>query len=83
MIFTVVWRSLAQGHLAHLWLTSPDRNAITAASAAIDAALKRDPLNVGESRSGAERLALFPPLWVQFSVSEPDRTVTVLDVWRA
>jgi hypothetical protein len=75
MTFTVVWRPSAQQLLAQIWLSGPDRNAITAASAAIDFALKRDPLNVGESRGGVERLALFRPLWVHFSVSEPDRTV--------
>jgi hypothetical protein len=83
MIFTVVWRSLAQNQLAQLWLNGPDRNAITAAAAAIDAALKRDPLSVGESRSGGERLAFFDPLWVQFAVSQSDRMVTVLDIWHA
>jgi hypothetical protein len=81
MRFTVVWRSLAQQQLAQEWIASPDRNAITAAAAAIDSALQRDPLNVGESRSNAERLAFFPPLWVLFEVSVPDRLVTVLDIW--
>jgi hypothetical protein len=59
----------------------PNRNAVTAAAAAIDAALQRDPLNVGESRSGSMRIAYFDPLWVQFEFSEPDRFVTVIDIW--
>jgi hypothetical protein len=83
MRFTVVWRTLAQQQLAQCWITSPDRNAVTAAAASIDAALQRDPLNIGESRSGAERIAFFDPLWVQFEVSEPDRLVTVIDIWSA
>jgi hypothetical protein len=79
----VLWHPSSQQQLAQIWVTGPDRNAITIAAAAIDSALKRDPLNVGDPRSGAERVAFFPPLWVHFSVSEPDRMVTVLDVWRA
>jgi hypothetical protein len=81
MKFTVAWRTLPQRQLAQRWLIGPDRNAITAAAAGIDAALQRDPLNVGESRSGIERIAFFDPLWVQFEVSEPDRLVTVVAIW--
>jgi len=51
--YRVAWTPIAQEHLASVWLSSPDRQAVTSAAAAIDADLVNDPQSQGESRSGA------------------------------
>jgi hypothetical protein len=82
MIFTVVWILTAEGRLARIWNTAPHRNAVAQAADQIDALLKRDPLGVGESRFGSVRVLHVPPLAVHYDVSEMDRLVRVLRVWR-
>ena len=82
MIFTVVWDRSCEQELAHLWVLGPERNAITASVAAIDAKLRRDPLRHGESRSGNRRVLFQKPLAVEYEVEEDDRRVTVHAVWR-
>jgi hypothetical protein len=82
MNWTVVWQPAAEGRLAELWNGGPDRAAITAAANAIDRMLARDPLAAGEARTGAVRILIQPPLAVEFTVSEPDRLVSVYAVWR-
>jgi hypothetical protein len=82
MIFTVVWSNPCQQDLAALWIAGPDRNAITAAVAAIDARLRRDPANQGESRAEKRRVLFERPLGVTFEVNEDDRLVTIQAVWR-
>ena len=57
MSFTVDWRPSAEDELARLWVDHPDeRNEITAAAAALDTTLRRDPLALGESRTGQARI---------------------------
>jgi plasmid stabilization system protein ParE len=82
MTYTVTWTPSAQQELADLWVHAPDRAAVTAAANTIDALLRRDPQNAGESRSGPTRLLFEPPLFVLFDVSEDDRLVNVWGVWR-
>jgi hypothetical protein len=82
MKYTVTWTAIAEAHLAALWVNGPNRDAITAAANAIDAALARDPLAQGESRYGTTRFLFVPPLAVFFDVSPMDRLVFVRDVWR-
>jgi hypothetical protein len=82
MTWTVVWDPSAEARLIHLWMTAPDRAAVTRAADEIDARLRRDPLNEGESRSGPYRVLFVRPLGVYYKVSEPDRLVEVLQVWR-
>jgi hypothetical protein len=60
---------------------APDRNAVTAASRAIDVRLGHDPLSQGEAREGNLRILFVPPLAVLFEVELDDCRVTVLDVW--
>ncbi len=81
MTWTVVWRPSTTNDLTTTWLTAPDRTAITQAAHRIDSQLRNDPLNVGESRSGNERVLFEPPLAVNYEVSEDDRLVTVTGVW--
>jgi len=82
MIFTVVWIPKAEAMLARIWNAAKDRAAVGKAADRIDALLKRNPLAVGESRSGAIRVLHESPLAVHYEVSELDRLVRVLKVWR-
>ena len=68
-----------------------DREAITEANAAADAALEADPTEIGESRLALEdatryaadvRVAFFGPLKVDFALSVPRREVTVFAIAR-
>jgi hypothetical protein len=81
MKWTVVWRPSPTNDLATIWMATPDRASITQAAHRIDAQLRDDPLNAGESRSGNERVLFEPPLAVSYEVSEDDRLVTVTAVW--
>jgi len=56
------------------------RQAITAASHAIEQSLRNNPHNAGESRSGGRRIVFAPPLAVVFRVEADGQTVTVLQV---
>jgi len=82
MSYTVVWRPKAEERLADLWTSATDRNAITAAADAIDAALQLNPLTQGESRAGKTRILIIPPLAVYYQVDPSHRTVSVVRVWR-
>lgn len=81
-MFQVLWEKAALNELTALWLRadSVTRKSITAAVAVIDDRLKLDADTEGESRDGTQRLSFVPPLAVLFQVSEPDRSVTVLQV---
>jgi hypothetical protein len=81
MTFTVVLVPSAEQDLAQAWMDAPDPNAVTAAAAALEADLRRDPLTLGESRGEGTRVAFEGPLGVRFDVSEDDRRVTVRAVW--
>lgn len=81
-MFKVRWTRRALNTLAGLWVQgdSGQRQAITAASHAIDQRLQRDPHNEGESRSKRRRVTFVPPLTVFFRVEADGRTVSVLQV---
>ena len=81
MNYTVIWRPLAEARLVELWSAASDREAVAAAADEIDARLHRAPQVEGESRWGATRILLTPPLAVYYDVSEPDRLVSVWAVW--
>jgi hypothetical protein len=82
MNYTVEWLPSARNDLATLWTAGPDRAAVAAAADAIDAQLERDPHALSESRSGAARVMLFPPLGVAFDVRALDKHVIAWGVWR-
>lgn len=82
MKYEVIWRPIAEQRLAQLWLSASDRPAVTQAANAIDAAMERDPLNLGESRLDTTRVVFEGPLGVLFDVHAKQRRVAVLDVWR-
>jgi hypothetical protein len=81
-MFRVDWLEVALDELTTLWTQadSSHRQAITAASHAIDQRLSSDPLNEGESRPGGRRITFVAPLAVRFQVEPDGRTVTVLQV---
>jgi hypothetical protein len=83
MSFSVEWRPSAEKELARLWVDHPaERNAITAATAAVEAALCRDPQTAGESRGGRTRLLIEGPIWVTYDVFASRRRVIVRAIWK-
>ena len=83
MTFTVVWRPEAERALASIWNDAADRQAVTDAADAIDALLRTDPLEVGESRVVNTRILTVSPLSAYYDVREDDRLVAVWAVWRS
>lgn len=83
MKFTVIWTPGAEQELARLWLNAIDRTDIAAAADQIDAGLVHDPHSAGESRGGATRIVILTPLAVLYDVDEPNRKVTIWDLWRS
>jgi hypothetical protein len=82
MSYTVVWAAEAECELAALWTSAADRSRIATAADSLDRALSRDPVVVGESRSGSRRIVFCLPLGIRFEIIEGDRMVRVLAVWR-
>ena len=80
MKHTVTWKPSVKQRLADIWITAPDRPAVTEAANAIDKSLRVDPLDQGESRSGSVRILIVLPLAVVYDVREDDRLVEVLSV---
>ncbi len=80
MIFTVLWKPLAEEELASIWIDAQDRQTISAAANEIDKLLRVDPQSQGESRSGSQRVLIMEPLVVAFEVEEDDRRVSALSV---
>jgi hypothetical protein len=80
MKYTVLWRVSAEAELAHIWNSSVDRQAVTAASNAIDRALRFDPVLRGETVRGTIRVIVERPLVVTYRVDEDDRIVRVIGV---
>jgi plasmid stabilization system protein ParE len=80
MKFRVVWKPAAERQLAEIWLSSPDRDAVTAASEAIESALSNRADELGESRPLDCRIAFVAPLAVTFRVTVADRLVEVASV---
>jgi plasmid stabilization system protein ParE len=81
--YSVRWRDEASDELATIWLKSESagRREVTKAADAIDKALANQPTECGESRGEKRRIFYVEPLAVIFQVSEPDRTVNVLQIW--
>jgi hypothetical protein len=80
MRYTVTWKPSVKGRLADIWMTAPDRAAVTAAANSADSLLRVDPLGQGESRGGITRVPVVLPLAVVYEVHEDDRQVQVLSV---
>jgi hypothetical protein len=70
MKYTVIWKPSAEQRLAQLWITGPDRAAITAAANAIDRTIANNPDTQGEARAGVTRILIEEPLAVYFKVNK-------------
>jgi hypothetical protein len=78
--YTVTYSQDALSALAREWLAAADRSAVTVAGDEVERQLAIDATNKGEEvREGLRRLVV-PPLRVQVSVEEQDRTVTIWSV---
>ena len=82
MNYAVLWVPAAEQELATIWMTAPDRNAVTVAAHAIDVRLRTAPEEQGESRTRGQRILVESPLCVRFLVQLQSQTVFVLAVWR-
>jgi hypothetical protein len=75
--FTVVSWPPAQRDLAELWIAAVDRQAIADAANLIELLLSKLPSAAGFEIAEGLRGLVEEPLYVQFSVDEADRIVTV------
>lgn len=83
MTHTVLWRPTAERKLAEIWTDAADRQAVTSAADEIDALLKSQPSEIGESRVANTRILTVAPLSVYYDVFEQDCLVAVWAVWRS
>jgi len=82
LIFTVVWKTIAEDDLADIWIGHPtERKAITKAANQIDALLRVDPQSKGDPHSEETRSLQVPPLGIIFQAYESDLLVRVLAAW--
>ena len=81
MRYTVPWHPDAENELARIWLDATYRQAIAHAANEIDRELSSEPERKGQEFFG-DRILVVVPLAVTFSISQPDRLVQVLQVWR-
>lgn len=77
MKYTVTWLPDSVEMLAEIWTIAHDRRAVTVAANHLDRLLESNPLDVGEERAGADRIAFEPPLQILFRVDLKQRLVLV------
>lgn len=75
--YAVELEPVAEDDLADHWLTAPDRAAVTAADAAADRLLRRDPRRAGRALSEGLYRLVVPPLAYLYAVDDGRRVVTV------
>lgn len=78
MTYRVIWKLTAIHQLNEVVVNAADPVSVRQAAAFVDYALRRDPLNMGESRSGAARLWYWDVLGIYFTVDTASLTVDVL-----
>jgi hypothetical protein len=78
--YTVTWLKDIEGDLASLWIGSPDRHSVATAANAIDAELASDPESKGGVVSEGLRNLHVSPLYILFTLREPDRLVEVVSI---
>lgn len=83
-MFALVWSNRALDQLAELYVeaTPEERKRMAAGVDALNARLRADPLNEGESRAGGIRVTFPALLMVAFVVNEKDQLVYVARVKR-
>ena len=82
MKYSVAWNPAAEAQLAEIWMAATDKQAVADAANQIESLLRRAPLDVGESRTGNERILAVSPLCVRYDVWPDDLRVKVHSVWR-
>jgi hypothetical protein len=82
MKYTVVWLPHAENELARLYNAARDKQAVTDAANQLERELSRSPGVVGESRGIKLRVTFEKPLGILYEVSEADRKVQLIHVWR-
>ena len=82
MSYNVIWKRAADGQLASIWMDADDRAAISHAARALDRRLALNPMEQGESRPSALRIAFELPLAVLYEIREDQRIVQVVAVWK-
>jgi hypothetical protein len=82
MKYTVTWLPDALNELAQIWVEASNREEASRAADHFDIALSLAPWAHGESREGGSRVVFSGPLGFEYEVSEADRLVTVVSVWR-
>jgi plasmid stabilization system protein ParE len=80
MRFTVTWHPTAEAELAEIWLHASDQASVTQAANRIDQTLATRPLSQGDDFYG-DRILVVLPLAVTYTVSGPDLSVQILQVW--
>jgi plasmid stabilization system protein ParE len=80
--YTVSWTEDAEQELADIWTRAGDREAVTAADAAITRLLASDPINNGTDLAEGLRKLIVDPLMVYYSVDPGKRFVEVSHVAR-
>jgi plasmid stabilization system protein ParE len=83
-MFALTWSNDALDLLADIYVaaTPAERARIAAGVEALNARLRSDPINEGESRPNGRRLTFAPLLAVVFRVSTANRIVRVTHVHR-
>ena len=81
MSYEVTWVPSAQDALLQIIISRPARGAVVNALDRLGATLEQEGPAAGESREGKHRVLFEIPLAVEFSVDEPDRAVTITEVW--
>ena len=78
------WPRSVLDELADIYVsaTGPERDRMASGIEAFNGRLARDPFDVGESRSGGNRLAFIPLLMVWFNVNKTTRRIVVTGVAR-
>jgi hypothetical protein len=79
--YSVEWSAIAVQQLAALWNGATNRNAVTAASHAIDVTLAASPHTAGVLIFDTLYEYTHPPLGVEYEVIDAECRVFVLTVW--
>ena len=84
-MFTVAWTPAALDDLTTAWTSAEPtvRRQINAAMTLLKRHLRANADRLGESREDdANRVLIVEPMGIEFTVSVPDRMVTVFHAWR-
>lgn len=82
MTYRVFWSPHAEERLEELLRDASHQTECATAARAIDKRLANQPLDFGESRYDAVRIAFVYPLGIQYELHQDVDTVIVYDVWR-